>query len=158
MTLIFRRGLFTDLLLDRVAADFAATPVLLGDGEAPGAGGWTGQQAGKGSFKPYVTLTTGVSRSNLTPALRGQDRSWKLTYTLKGVGGNRQQADFAADTARVIFSNLAKEVFLVGQGNAAWHILKGEYASLGDVRRNDATDPPVWECVDNLEIWLDLGP
>jgi hypothetical protein len=154
---ILRRGLFTDLLIDHVTPLMPAT-VLLGDGLAPEAGGWTGQEAGSGAFKPYVVLTTGAGRKNLTEPLRGQDTSWRLSYTVRGVGANRQQADFACDAARPIFSGLQHFSALVGVGNAPWHVLKSEYVALGDVRRNDATDPPLFECVDSLEIWLDLGP
>lgn len=163
---ILRRGLFTDKLIDLLTDDndyllagATATNVLLGDGSPPEAGGWTGDQAGKGQFKPYVVLSTGPGRHNLPePLSRGKDSSWALTYQLRGVGANRQQADYACDVARPIFSNLAKQAFLVGVGNAPWHILKSEYTALGPVTRNDATDPPLWECVDSLEIWLDLGP
>lgn len=158
-TNIFRRGLFTDLLYAELVTRLGNAPLaLLGDGEAPTAGGWSGQQAGAGNFVPYVVLATSGTAENFADPLRGQDKSWRLTYTLRGVGANRQQADFAADQLTVPASTLTTKTFPVGVNNALWKVLKSKYTSLGSVNRNDATDPPLWERVDTLEIWLDLGP
>ena len=158
-SVIFKRGLFTDLLLARVATAFGTASVLVGDGEAPGGGGWSGQQAGSGTFVPYVALISGTATKNLTDPLgRRKDSSWSLNYSVRGAGGNRQQADFACDAASKIFSDLAKQQFACGVGNVLWHVLKAEYTSLGGITPNNATDPPLWERVDGLEIWLDLGP
>lgn len=155
---ILRRGKFTDLLLAGVASKFAATPVLLGDGEAPQGGGWSGQQAGSGNFVPYAILQTGTAVKNLQEPLRGRDTSWRLGYRVKAAGANRQQADFALDTARLIFSDLAHGVYACGVGAEVWKVLKSEYTQLGEVNPNNATDPATWEATDSLEIWLDLGP
>ena len=155
---ILRRGLFTDNLLAYVATNFAATPILLGDGEAPGTAGWVGQQPGVGAFLPYVILSTGPANHNFTESLRGKDTSWRLTYGLRGVGANRQQADYACDVARPIMSNLQHFTTPVGVANRVYKVTKSEYSSLGSLNRNDNTDPPLWDCVDSLEIWLDLGP
>lgn len=158
MTNVLRRGLLTDLLLDHLAPLFAVTPVLLGDGIAPKDGGWTGQEAGKGNFRSYVILSTAAGGPNFTEPLRGNDTSWKLTYNVRGVGGNRQQADYACDVARPLFSDLGRLSFPVGKADQMWKITRSRYVGLGAVQRNDSVDPPIWECMDTLEVWVDLGP
>ena len=154
---ILQRGLFTDQLLAYVTPKMPST-VLLGDSEAPTAGGWSGDQAGSGTFKPYVSLHTGPATKNLQEPIRGKDGSWRLSYSIKGAGANRQQADFALDNARAVFSVLATQTFACGVGGAVWKVLKSDYVRLGEITLNNATDPPTYEGTDELEIWLDLGP
>lgn len=156
-THIFRRGRLTDLLLTYVTPLLPA-PVLIGDNIAPREGGWTGDQAGKGSFTPYVVLSSMATNINFADPLRGQDTSWRLTYQVRGVGGDRQQADYACDVIAPLLSELNGQTYAVGIDNALFKILKSKYTTLGEVRRNDATEPPTWERTDALEIMLDLGP
>lgn len=150
---ILRRGKFTDVLLDYVRMHLAS-PVQLGDNEQPSAGGWTGEQPGTGQYTPWVSITTGPSTPNLTETLaRRTGSSWRLVYFVRAAGGNRPQADYAADQARALLSALHHMV--INDGHQNWKVQKTAYVTLGAIERNDATDPPTFELADTLEVWVE---
>jgi hypothetical protein len=154
MTRIFLRGPLTDWLLDYLEDRLAASDsaLLLGDGIAPVEGGWTGGQPGKGEFRAYLVVSTGVVRHRDNDPLAGGDSSWLASYGLRGVGGSRQQADWAADQGREAL-NAARNIDLDLGG--PWRMQQARYESLGGVSRNDNTDPPYWEVSDTVALWMD---
>lgn len=153
MTTIFSRGVLTDFLLDKLATELTAPGILVGDGIAPEAGGWTGGQPGEGNFAPYVVLNTGpASKQGTRETLGNESTSWAATYTTRHVGALRQQADWAADKVRRVLNDFRlKAIDLDGD----WRIMRTEYQQLGAVIRNDSTDPAYWEITDSLTLWLE---
>lgn len=154
MSRIFLRGPLTDWLLEHIEASLTERNVLLlvGDGVAPKEGGWTGGQPGKGKFKPYVVVTTGIARHNAADPLANGDGSWLAMYNLRGVGGSRQQAEWAADQGREAL-NAARQIPLDLGG--PWTMQQARYETLGGVSRNDSTDPPYWEVPDTVALWME---
>jgi hypothetical protein len=147
------RGVFTEQL-HTYLVQHTPVPVLWGLGEAPVAGGWTGDEPGKGSFVPYCVLRIGPGVPNMVDALaRRSGQSWRLTYLIATAGADMMQAEYSAQKGRMILAGLHQ--FVVNDGTHDWKILKSEYAQLGAVVRNDATDPPTYEGVDTLEIWVE---
>lgn len=152
---ILQRGKFTDALFAYLVGKTPG-PTIWGDGEAPVGGGWSSSQAGAGTFTPYVVLLTGPGQPNLPETLaRRIGASWRLVYSIHGVGGDRHQAEYALDTVRPILSALHSQTYNVGVGNEPWFVQKSAYLQLGSVLRNDTVDPPYYEGTDTLEIWLE---
>lgn len=152
--MIFSRGVLTDWMLDTMATGLTGTSILVGDGIAPKAGGWSGGQPGEGSFVPYVVLSTGpANKTHREPVGMGyQSTSWSATYTLRHVGSVRQQADWAADKVRRVLSDLKRDDLNL---DGTWNLARAEYTVLGAITRNDSTDPPYWELTDSLSLWLE---
>lgn len=150
---IFSRGLLTDALLDYLESE-TSNGLLVGDGMAPLDGGWTGGEPGKGDFVPYVVLSTGPAQKQSRDPLGGMENSsWLATYTTKHVGALRQQTDWAADQVRKAMVKFRPaHIDLDGD----WAIVQTTYPQLGAISRNDAVDPPYWELVDNLSVWLEV--
>ena len=151
------RGKFTDNLITYLSLTLGEgdTPVLVGDSEAPEAGGWTGQQATKGVFVPYVTVKTGQAGPNpLGQSIGGRlGAGWRLSYPISWTGANRSQAEYAADQLRGLVGSL--HGFVVNDGVRDWKINKSEVVQMGEARRNDRLDPPGYEGTDLVEIWVD---
>ena len=151
---IFSRGLLTDWLLDHLEDVLTAssTALLLGDGIAPEDGGWTGGQPGQGVFRPYVVVTPGTAGRNQQDPAGDSDSSWRVNYTMRAVGGSRQQVEWSGDKARAALSVLTKvQLDLDG----AWTVQQARYETLGAPARNDSTDPPYWEAADGVALWLE---
>lgn len=152
---IFSRGPLTDALLDHLESTLSVEGVnlLVGDGFAPVQGGWTGGQPGAGSFKAYVVVGTGPATHNNRDPLSDPNSSWLANYTIRGVGGSRQQCDWAADKSRQAIIKFRPKGLNLGADG--WHVLQSLYTGLGPVTRNDAADPPYWEVTDNVSLWME---
>lgn len=152
MSAILARGSLTDDMLLYLTTQLADKDILVGDGHAPADGGWTGGQPGEGSFQPYVVLATGPAQKQSRDPLATDDTSWLATYTVKSVGALRSQTDWTADQARKVLADFRfKHINLDGD----WAIRQTTFPRLGGVDRNDATDPPTWEQVDQVSVWLE---
>lgn len=147
---LFHRGAFTDQVLDHLTS--ALEPgVLVGDGERPEGGGWSGQP-GEGTFAAYVVLESGQgAQGGGNPPLGDSDDSWLITYSLRSSGGLRQQADWAADQARAAWMGLPKINYELG---TTWRLLRPQVVTLGPMNRNDAVNPPYWTATDTVTAWL----
>lgn len=154
MTQIFARGLLTDWLLDYTEAGLANAGVnlLIGDAIAPLDGGWSGGQPGEGVFRPYVVVSTMATVANQNDPLGSDNTSWRANYSVRAVGGSRQQVEWAGDRSRLILSDI-RRVTLDLEG--AWQVQRSRYDTLGAVQRNDSTDPPYWEATDTLALWME---
>lgn len=156
------RGLITDWLIDQLENALSlsgpAASIKVGDGEAPDTGGWTLEQPGEGAFVPYVVVTAlNGSQGPFQDPVFNQDTSWQLPYSMRCVGGSRQQADWCADQQRELMMKLQRS--RVGeQPGMVWKLTRVRYTQIGGMTRNDATDPPLWECTDVVSLWIDLGP
>ena len=161
MSRVFWRGPLTDLVVSTLTSYMAAqtTPLVIGvgDGVAPKDGGWSGGQAGEGTFKPYLVVSAGTTQHG--PAddpIKKQDSNWLSPYNVKYVGGSRAQADWAGDHARVALSALKNTKPYLGPDR--WKVMRVQYSVLGALSRNDQMDPPFYEATDVVTLWLDLGP
>lgn len=150
-TFDFNRGVLTDWLLEMLENNLEPE-ILVGDGQAPLAGGWTGGEPGDGDFVSYVTLSTGPARKQQAsrPAIGRENVSWVCSYTLSHTGALRQQVDWTADKVRPAMSAAR------GLGPMEnWTITLVDYTVLGPVTRNSSIDPPVWELSDSVDLWLE---
>lgn len=154
---VLLRGPVTDDLIDYLGTQLVGLAVLIGDGEAPRAGGWTGGQPGEGEFQAYTVLSTGPARVNNRDPLANNSTSWLASYTLRSVGTSRTQADWAADTTRAAVASYAKRNIEVATGNI-WSVQRAVYETLGPVTRIDATKPAHWELADTFTLQLEASP
>lgn len=151
---IFSRGVLTDVLLEQVETWLEADGIglLVGDGIAPVHGGWSDGQAGRGTFVPYVVFTTGPATHRERDTLWHVNSSWSVSYSVRFVGGSRQQADWSADQSRKAVTAFAPRTLdLDGQ----WQVVQAQYSSLGAIARNDTSDPPYWEGTDAVSLFLE---
>lgn len=146
---VFTRGFLTDQLNDMLESSLAGK-VLVGDGIAPLEGGWSEGQPGEGEFRTYITINAGPARANNKSPLGMSNDSWLVDYSVRAVGGNRQQADWAADRFRE-----ALVVFPSNYGDPNWRVIKRQFVALGAAARNDQVDPPYWELVDSVGLWVE---
>lgn len=150
---LFARGALTDWLIGQLTDGLADKGILVGDAVAPKAGGWTGSQPGQGNFVSYVVLSTGAAQpASRMPLAEPDADDWAASYTLRAVGAMRQQCDWTADQARLIWGQLP--VLVLPLGPSSWKVYQGQVTAMGEVRRNDATDPPYWEVSDTLGVNL----
>lgn len=152
MTRIFSRGLLTDLVLDHLSTMLGVAGPLIGDAIAPLEGGWTGGQPGQGKFIAYSVLTPGTASHRERDPLGVDDTSWSASFSLRHVGGNRQQVEWAGDKTREALSLLRKVPLSL---DGPWRLLQPRFETLGAVSRNDSTDPPYWESADTVVLWLE---
>lgn len=141
-------GPLTDVLLAFLAG--LDTTVAVGDGIKPKGAGWSGGQAGKGVFAPYVVLDLSAATSGSTDDLRDTQGDWRQTATISGFGGSRAQASFATDTVRAGLG----DAYMLKSVITGWNLVDTTYVSLGGPVRDDATDPPTWRVVDSVVLRL----
>lgn len=157
MTKIFARGELTDQLLVLLAAQLEPD-ILVGDHQAPAAGGWSGAEPGQGKFIPYVVLTTNPGARNQAGNF-GRDISpvegwdWKLTYKLASYGGARNQADYVADAVRACWDGQSEQKLTLGEA-PRWKAFMWNTVSMGALTRLDAVQPPSWEIIDEMSMAL----
>lgn len=156
-----RRGEVTDALIDHLTETLAMVtvagvtrPVLVGDSEAPTAGGWSEHGTPqRGVFIPYVTVATEAAMQRDPSPVAGSHASWILGYRLRTFGADRKQADWAADEARVACLALTQATITAGE---RWRITQVNFAQLGPVvPARGQIDPPAWQVIDTVGLWLD---
>lgn len=154
---LFERGRLTDWLLStllRPTLETLTPPILVGDGRAPEAGGWSGAQPGQGDFVPYTALFTGPAAPDGKQAISlGEAQDWLCRYQLRHAGGLRSQADWIADRSRQAWDRQG-EIRLDLGGPPQWKAYRFTVASMGAVTRNDTVDPPYWEVTDEVVLAL----
>ena len=155
--MIFSRGVLTDDLLEHLERVSAADIMLIGDGYAPEDGGWSDGQPGRGKFVPYAIVSTGQGSPGQREPLGAKDASWVQAYSLRYVGGSRQQTDWAADRGRVLLDTYAPRNLPLSP-TKSWRVQQVQFTSLGAISRNDTVEPPYWECVDAVNVWLEREP
>lgn len=150
------RGRLTDALLTYLTSTLELTdrPVLVGDAQAPDAGGWPEQGAGQlGDYAPYVTVHTELALPRDPSTAASAHASWAMGYRLRSFGAVRAQADWAADQVRAAMLGFTGRTLQLGP--ARWQVTAVLFNQLGAVVPNRATDPPTWQVVDAVGIWLD---
>lgn len=165
-SLLFNRGELTDWLLTNLGVAGGpdgpvltgtqdATPILLGDGEAPPAGGWPGGEPTPAeTFVPYTVLITAPANpSPGTPVGSAEADSWECSYRMPGYGALRAQADWVADKVRISWDALPSGDLEFGAGRN-WHICNYRVTAMGGVTRDDQLTPPLWTADTQLALTI----
>lgn len=140
----------TELVVTNLSAALAlaTTPILVGDGIAPKAGGYLAGQPDSSEFTPYATVVQLEARVRApSPSAMGpDDYDWDVPYKIAAYGATRRQADWVMAGARAASEAvLLKAVF----GAVSFHQVFGvDYRSLGGPNRDDAVTPPLWGITD----------
>lgn len=137
------------------AADTAVPGVLVGDGVAPEAGGWSKGQPNDtaGVFVPYLVLGYGapvVSQSANTPLCDTTATLLAISYVLTSFTHDRASADQLAARSRAHVKALT--TLGVGAGDLS---LRGAALFVDSVRgavRTDQTFPAMWSATSNLRL------
>lgn len=118
---------------------------VVGDGEAPAAGGWSGTPSAS-TFVPYVDVhPTPGGDTDGTIAAPNADAM--PDYQLISVGATRAQAEIMGDEVREVM--LASALSLPA-GRAAIHM---RIDMLGGAIRDDSVQPAVWIVSDRYRIF-----
>lgn len=134
-------GAFTDMLLARLTD----AGLLVGDGLAPTAGGWSQGAPNVDSYAPYTVLAF----SGAVQEYEGIGSSeWSATLSVRHYAGARKQADFQALRARTVIAQVQGEVF----GDPAEKVVGVVGWRLGEMSRVDQADPPFWQVMDSVTI------
>lgn len=143
----FPRGALTTYLLDRIGA-----LVLVGDAEAPTAGGWDDDPNADGSsYAPYVVITPGVAGEG-TGSFGDSASEWRLTYNFASYGISREQVEWNAGKARAAAVSLARVVIDLETGK--WKIQQSRVNSIGGIVRDDNAEPSEFSQVDVVTMWM----
>lgn len=130
--------------------------ILVGDGIAPKAGGWTEGQPGRGQFIPYVVLAGGSAGPAPNPSMGDRFEDWLCNYQLRATGASRAQVDWIGDrVSSVLWDQVGARLSL---DDTNWRFVDLRLPNLGAPSRTDATDPPYWEAADVAELRLSRGP
>lgn len=141
-------GALTDAVL---ASLIGATGELLGDGVAPGEGGWVMGQPNTDVFRPYGVLVDGGMNPIQTPNLIRTGRpDWTATWSLRYFGGSRKQCEWIAGVFRPAIEVMRGMVF----GTDPHLVRTVDPLMMGSVMRNDQVDPPYWQVIDNLTMQI----
>lgn len=147
MSTLSRRKL-TDLLV----ATLEATSVPVGRGEAPPAGGWTGQPNAPGSyFTPYYVLIPQAITATSGPVNDPQG-DVQAPYALESFGLSQGNCEGTADKGREALDALKKTT--VSLGTFTYTIQQVWVEVIGGVSRVAGTDPPYYGESDTLTVWL----
>jgi hypothetical protein len=154
--LLPERGRITDALVEhmKTAADLVTAGILVGDGVAPDEAGWPKGQANVDAFVASTTVETLQAVPNSKDTIHGRHSSWIANYGLRTWGGVRTQADNAADKARAAALGFRATTALDLQ-DMPWKITEVMFAQLAPVNPVKGTDPPLWEVIDIVQIWLE---
>lgn len=134
----------TGAMVDQVIATLSGALILVGDGVAPEAGGWTQGSPNVDEFVAYSV----VAFEGAVPAMPdlSADQDWDLTLAIGHYGGRRKQCDFQANLVRQTAPQVRS---LTVEG---FKIINARFTSLGGVIRNDQVSPPYWGATDLLVL------
>lgn len=148
----------TTWLVETMSTGLANFDVLVGDGVAPEAGGWTQGQPGVGTseFVPYITVVGGAGTPEaLAPSLTDRFADWRMNYQLRSTGASRRQVDWTGDRGLdLVIEQRGTRLVL---NDESWKIIDIRVPMMGAPSRTDTTDPPYWETSDSVELWVSRG-
>lgn len=148
------RGVLTDAFI-AFLTEALAPKILVGDGEAPPEGGWTGtgQPGAPGqTFKSYVTISTGEAVPLDRDSIRSAHSSWNCLYVVRSVGADRTQSDWTADKMRQ--ACLGIESTSLAMGPEEWILTAVRFTRLGPVTPFRQTNPPTWQTSDTVQLHI----
>lgn len=121
---------------------------LVGVGDAPKDGGWSGGTPGEGVYKPYVVLLHAGSSPIGEQTLDGHERDWQVNYTVRASAASYKQLTGLGSKWRTHVEDWVKpdETF----GNPAWRISNVVWNSLGPAEPNRSTSPTTWRQQDSV--------
>lgn len=155
MTAPIERSLLTRQVVTFMVDALASDQILVGRGTAPQAGGWPQGQPGKGDFKEYLTIKTGVATQNPTgPDTLGHRKNrqgWAVGYLFTYSAVKDSRADDIADLGRKAIVQLDGNLDLAGE---IWTVNRIDIPRLGPSTPNRSTSPPFWEVTDGVSVWL----
>jgi hypothetical protein len=126
-----------------LAQRLSQSGVVVGDGVAPAAVGWSAGTPNIASFVGYSVFSfNGASPTN--PDIFKAEPEWQTNWMLRHYGGSRQQVDWVADQVRASVVGVLKETF----GTEPFKVIGVIWSQLGGVSRNDQVDPPYWQAQD----------
>jgi hypothetical protein len=147
-------GEMTSYLIARLSESFSGSGVLVGDGVAPDAGGWTeGTPNTVGGFVPYIVISTTSPTSSTmlnTPLCTTLPVRLDIPYVLASYQNTRADADAVAAAAREYLKNLPAEPVQLGDLKFRSHDVWVD--SLTGAIRNDSTHPKMWSANTNFHV------
>jgi hypothetical protein len=129
---------------DAIIARLTLASFVVGDGEAPATGGWSGAPE-ISTFVPYVDVHP-LPGGDVDGTLAAPNADASPDYQLISVGRTRAQAEFVADEVRevMIASPLTLPAGRVAKLNRA--------EMLGGAIRDDTVQPAVWMVSDRYRF------
>lgn len=137
------RGALTDTIITTLETH----DLLVGDGVAPKEGGWESGQPNVGRFVPYVVVMAGSVQGVDRNIASGFTKDWMASYSLRTFSATRRTTDALAHAARTALEDCTPFVF--GDDFKAIHV---SISTIGSMQRNDASDPPLWQVFDSVEV------
>jgi hypothetical protein len=129
----------------------AANTISVGRGMAPPDVGWAGGQPGVSTFIGYTVVMTGKAVLLEKESLGRPRMSWRCDYKLNSCGGNESHADDVADFVRTAMTGLPESFTL---RDVLWSRQKTDFVELGATAYSTAVDPPFWNVIDAVSVWL----
>jgi hypothetical protein len=119
----------------------------------PEEGGWVqGSPPGPGStFAPYAVLVPNGASVSSGP-VSDSNADWRLPYTVTAYGVTGEQAERLADRCRLAVAGIVKTTISVTTGS--YKVQKVGLSTIGQVTRQDQTEPPFYTQTDTIEVWL----
>lgn len=147
MNTAFYREPLTSYLIDKIN-----DVILIGDAEAPKAGGWDDDpNLPDSSYSPYVVIRALTSQE--AEGSYGDSNSEVVApYSFSVYGVSREQAEFYADKVRQTIVDLARTVVVLGPSQ--WKIQQARVNSIGGIDRNDQTEPSEFSQTDVVTMYM----
>lgn len=121
---------------------------LVGIGEAPRAGGWSGGTPGDGVYKPYLVLLHGGSSPIFDATLSGHERDWQVNFTVRASAASYGQLNGLGSKWRQHIEDWVRDD--PSFGSPAWGIANLVWNSLGPAEPNRSTSPTTWRQQDSV--------
>lgn len=148
------RSDLTDWILDYMRGQ----NLVVGDGEAPAQGGWTGpMQDPSSDFIQYVVLSPGTVGDPTGP-LADTQADFVVPYSITSYGLNRSMAEKTSEAARQVAVDAPRTMVLLG--NSSWVIQQVRASSIGGVVRNDNAESAKYSEIDIVSFYMskELSP
>lgn len=139
----------TDAIVDALTIGLASFEYLIGDGEAPPAGGWSGAK-GQSRYYGYAVVHPLIGGSTDGP-IDAPDDDAQPTYQINCVGATRAHAEEVGDAVRDVL--LAASLTVSGRV-----VQRVSVEFLGGSQRDDTVQPAVWFTSDRFRVFTTPGP
>lgn len=132
----------TRTLTAAIIAALTSANLTVGRGEKPAAGGWQGDPCGT-NFAPYVVVYS--LDGDLDGAIDYGAEDGVVRYQLSSIGATAEQAEWAADTARIALLGTTPSV----TGRRIGLIT---FDDIGGTVRDDKQQPPLWQVAERFTV------
>lgn len=134
----------TDAIVEVLTAGLAPHGFVVGDGEAPNAGGWTGQK-GQSRYVGYAVVHPLIGGVTDGP-IGSPDEDARPTYQINCVGASRAHAEQVCDVVRDVL--LSVPLTIAGRA-----VQRVTVDFLGGSQRDDTVQPAVWFTSDRFRVF-----